>query len=131
MHAARLTAVVVLPTPPFWLAIAYTVPMIARKLAAAAVGAGPGPGARSDTLASRYATERALNRHPRSAWKPIRGFAHLRHQVEVSVLSARIWPHTDGLDRLEPELGRGRRRGYLGCALAAPTPSREDTTDPK
>jgi hypothetical protein len=26
MHAATFTAVVVLPTPPFWLAIAYTVP---------------------------------------------------------------------------------------------------------
>jgi hypothetical protein len=27
MHAATLTAVVVLPTPPFWLAMAYTVPI--------------------------------------------------------------------------------------------------------
>src|SRR3954469_25977124 len=27
MHAATLTAVVVLPTPPFWFAIAYTVPI--------------------------------------------------------------------------------------------------------
>src|ERR1700742_197470 len=29
MHAATLTAVVVFPTPPFWFAIAYTVPIAA------------------------------------------------------------------------------------------------------
>src|SRR3954447_11439893 len=32
MHAATLTAVVVFPTPPFWLAIAYTVPIRRRTL---------------------------------------------------------------------------------------------------
>src|SRR5579875_3526982 len=37
-HAARLTAVVVLPTPPFWFAIAYTVPMAQMMLGRAAAG---------------------------------------------------------------------------------------------
>ena len=39
-HAARLTAVVVLPTPPFWFAIAYTVPIRRWTLAPMAVRAG-------------------------------------------------------------------------------------------
>jgi hypothetical protein len=34
MHAATLTAVVVFPTPPFWLAIAYTVPICPQGTAA-------------------------------------------------------------------------------------------------
>src|SRR6059058_6319826 len=34
--AARLTAVVVLPTPPFWFAIAMTVPMFSCQLASLA-----------------------------------------------------------------------------------------------
>src|SRR5207247_936239 len=34
--AARLTAVVVLPTPPFWFAIAMTVPMFGCQLASLA-----------------------------------------------------------------------------------------------
>src|SRR3954470_9642661 len=37
MHAATLTAVVVFPTPPFWLAIAYTVPIWRRTLARGSV----------------------------------------------------------------------------------------------
>src|SRR4051794_37223529 len=38
MHAATLTAVVVFPTPPFWLAIAYTVPIVRGTLAGDPVG---------------------------------------------------------------------------------------------
>jgi hypothetical protein len=33
MQAATLTAVVVFPTPPFWFAIAYTLPMTGPTLA--------------------------------------------------------------------------------------------------
>lgn len=36
MQAATFTAVVVFPTPPFWLAIAYTVPMAATLAGGAA-----------------------------------------------------------------------------------------------
>src|SRR5687767_2559127 len=38
MQAATLTAVVVLPTPPFWFATAYTMPMARPTLAADPVG---------------------------------------------------------------------------------------------
>src|SRR4028118_1645750 len=34
MHAATFTAVVVLPTPPFWFAIAYTVPIRVQRTGA-------------------------------------------------------------------------------------------------
>src|ERR687894_2202433 len=40
MEAPRLTAVVVLPTPPFWLATARTVPMAGLKLRGVPVGRG-------------------------------------------------------------------------------------------
>src|SRR3954463_2949471 len=48
MQAATLTAVVVLPTPPFWFAIAYTVDIVDPTLARAAADSAPnGPCART------------------------------------------------------------------------------------
>src|SRR4051794_36911707 len=41
MHAATLTAVVVFPTPPFWFAMAYTVPMTSTTLAARTADSPP------------------------------------------------------------------------------------------
>src|SRR5215210_973118 len=42
MHAATLTAVVVFPTPPFWLAMAYTMPIATPDASGGGGGSGRG-----------------------------------------------------------------------------------------
>src|SRR5271170_6656095 len=72
MHAPTFTAVVVLPTPPFWLAIAYTVPTTCKLAPITVRGVPAGP-------------QRALAGHPGAPREPLRGVCNLQIQVQVVV----------------------------------------------
>ena len=69
MHAATLTAVVVLPTPPFWLAIAYTVPMATVDASGGTVGRA------AESIGALERSQRALARHAGPARKARRASA--------------------------------------------------------
>src|SRR5688572_9749156 len=96
MQAATWTAVVVLPTPPFWFAIAYTVPI------------------RATTLAGGPADKGALRCHPGASREALRRRRHLPEDVQRPALGRGV--RIDGADvgRLEPE---DRRRDGAGLRL--------------
>src|SRR5690242_19454800 len=98
MQAPTLTAVVVLPTPPFWLATAYTVP-IACKLA-----------------------ERALARRSRASREARGRRRHLLEHVEVAVAGARKRLYRADLPQAETELLGSRPGAPLLRGLATPAP---------
>src|SRR5262245_51731235 len=100
MHAPTFTAVVVFPTPPFWLAIAYTVDTD-RKLPPIAVRRGlptarPRRGRSSASshadagpkAMGRSAAERPLACNPRPPGEPSRGLAKLQIHVQVVLAGA-------------------------------------------
>src|SRR5262245_30634066 len=103
MHAARFTAVVVLPTPPFWFAIAYTAPI------AASVASAPANRTGESRKMRVSASARALLRHPGAARQVGGGRAGLADQVQMPMLEP-----GPSANRLDP-LGRHRelRRGAL------------------
>ena len=108
-----LTAVVVLPTPPFWFAIAYTEPIRRPTL----------PIAHDGPRASTRRAERALLRHSRAARQVRRGGAALSDHVEVAVARARVGAHAAG-SRRAPSRGalaaRSSSRLLVGAAPALP-----------
>src|SRR5919206_1474355 len=114
MQAATLTAVVVFPTPPFWLAIAYTVPMEATTLATRTVGRG---------LA---ASERPLERHSGAARKAIGGGRDLADEYERRRAGAWIRLDRADLRRREAQV-RGCEPAGLGLGgIEVPLPGHED-----
>src|SRR3954447_2692715 len=79
-----LTAVVVLPTPPFWLATAYTEPIRADLT--------EWPSAQT-RAATGLCTQRALLRHPRAPRQLVRRGAAFSQHVQMAVPRARVRPH--------------------------------------
>ena len=115
MHAATFTAVVVLPTPPFWLAIAYTVP-IARKLApiATRLRGGPAVFVRASGACA-----------PCPAGKPRRGLGDLLEDVQMVVVRALERLDAADLQQSQAQLARPRR------PPAPPAPSRGARASPR
>src|SRR5688500_659531 len=122
MLAPRLTAVVVLPTPPFWFATARTVPIgvestvwIGRKVVRGRTGGsflathaqasclGVRRGTQSRTLVGRLG-ERALSGHPRAARELGRRGRDLAEHVQVAVLGSGVGLHGQDLARLQAHL---------------------------
>src|SRR5271165_6149753 len=103
MHAPTFTAVVVLPTPPFWLAIAYTVPT-SCKLAPITV---------------RGFAQRPLAGHAGAPREAPGRIPHLQVQVQVMVRGALEGSHGTHLDAPQAELA-GRPQGGLLLILRPP-----------
>src|SRR5918999_3939462 len=83
MEAPRLTAVVVLPTPPFWFATARTLPIQVFKLRGGAVGSASVVGSVPNGVV--LPTQRPLRRHPRPPRKPLGRGRDLAEHVEMTV----------------------------------------------
>src|ERR687896_378422 len=104
MEAPRLTAVVVLPTPPFWFATARTLPMPGLKLRGGPVGRASVIGSAPNGVV--LPTQRTLHRHPGPPRKALGRGRHLAKHVEMAVAGPR-----EGLDR--PNVIE--RHPHLGC----------------
>ena len=105
MHAATFTAVVVLPTPPFWLAIAYTVPM-------------RGTLAPEGTLAS----------DPHTPGKPGRRLGDLFVDVQAMVQSACVRLGVADLAQTQAQQPGGIVSGRLSLHVATAPPVDEQPT---
>src|SRR6266496_35961 len=113
MQAATFTAVVVLPTPPFWFAIAYTVPMRLLKLAARSVGGRDHLFATEAASPSTRGLDRSFAGHSRAAGVASGRRPDLRAEVEVSFVRPGEGLNGDGFGLAQPE----RRRGCAPIAL--------------
>jgi hypothetical protein len=132
MQAARLTAVVVLPTPPFWLATANVVTRDnlagargwpawrsrARRSRRAAIAAAAARAARSDRLTAP--AERALAGDSRPARDSRRCRRHLAIDVQMVRHAASIWFGADHTLGAQPELRRALARRRASAAPIAP-----------
>src|SRR5215204_1475179 len=78
MQAATLTAVVVLPTPPFWLAMAYTMPMAKATLSTGAAD-----------LASEGRSAPCWHALGPRSWQKAGVWSRLRVDVDTSPVSGR------------------------------------------
>src|SRR5215207_517375 len=109
-----LTAVVVFPTPPFWLAIARTTPI---SFASSVLVRD-----RANRCLRSFASERALSRHSQPARQPLRRGAILTKQVDVSIAAGRIRLDRPHLRRFHRQpLGRAHR-GRLLLRIAGSLP---------
>src|SRR3981081_2856140 len=98
MHAPTLTAVVVLPTPPFWFATAYTVPIAVE--ASAARGQTPALsalGAPRWPSRPRGSPQRASVGHARPPREARRSRSHLPVEVKMAGCRAGKWLGPAGL----------------------------------
>ena len=122
MQAATFTAVVVFPTPPFWFAMAYTVPMTA--LDASDVGGGARPGRARQR--SSPCGQRAFCCDSRPAREIRRRGRDLPIDVQRPPLGARKGRHGLHPVRLESQSRRGREpvRGLLIADEALPRDQR-------
>src|SRR5687767_15603812 len=111
MLAARFTAVVVLPTPPFWLAIATTLPI---DLEATAEVGRNGAGFSPSPVIRRFGSEpssgeRPFARHPCAPRESLRRRRHLAEDVQVAIARALERRDLDnGLDHQTQTLRRTR-----------------------
>ena len=125
MQAATLTAVVVFPTPPFWLAMAYTMPMTAPDASGARGGSGrSGRCARCWCALSADFWRTAGVSWPFPARRGKPGGVGATLRSTCSVRRSEPANGDDGPDRLrrEPELPRRPRRRPRP-RLVAPRPS--------
>ena len=118
MQAATLTAVVVFPTPPFWLAMAYTMPMATPDASGGRGGSGRFPPFGAMLVRSQrsfFADRRRLVAMPgRRGYRAGVG-ANLAQHVQGAPPRAGVRHDTADRIRREPEVGR--RRGRVGRFL--------------
>src|SRR6185437_9413767 len=106
MHALTFSAVVVLPTPPFWFAIAYTV-AIGCKLAAHAVRAAD-PRGNFRIVRPLSGAEWSLACDPRPARESLGRCARLHPDVQVTVGGRCERTHAADLRQLKTQQARRR-----------------------
>ena len=129
MHAATFTAVVVLPTPPFWLAIAYTVP-IRCKLAPIAPLARHCRGRQSGENGVRSCG--AVSPRAGACAPCPRGAGSARASSPTFAKTCRWWSRAPAngrdaadLRQLQPELRRRAVAAASSSGVAAPAPVHE------
>src|SRR5687767_11511212 len=125
MHAATFTAVVVLPTPPFWFAIAYTVPIGEPRYRRGRSDGCGGSGPNHRRWTPSGGCQWPFAGHSRTTGKTCRSIHNLRVHVEMALFGPRKGLDPPDLALLEPQLGRRGGRIRLLRGIPGPFPRGE------